>query len=343
MAIRSNPTQNIHNPPVRRLVDRYNRNLDYMRISITDRCNLACIYCVPQKLIKKLPHEEILRYEEILRIVKLGVGLGIRKIRITGGEPLLRKGVYDFLGELVRIDGLCDVSLTTNGIFLAGAVDKILSAGIRRLNISLDTLNPNKFRYITGEDRLDSVWRGIQAAHRSGIHPIKINVVALKGINDDELVDIASLSFSHPFHIRFIEYMPIGSARDPVGDTMLVPEIRNRLSSLGPLLPVENRVYDGPAQRYRLEGAAGEIGFISALSSHFCSRCNRLRLTADGQLRPCLLSDHQEDLKGPLRQGRSDEELAKIFFRTVGKKPFEHSVHPHGPATIFTQMCSIGG
>ncbi|EFK96381.1 Molybdenum cofactor biosynthesis protein A 1, partial [sediment metagenome] len=264
MAISSNPTQDTQGLAGRKLVDRYNRNLNYMRISITDRCNLACIYCVPQKLIKKLPHEEILRYEEILRIVKLGVGLGIKKIRITGGEPLLRKGVYDFLAELVRIDGLCDVSLTTNGVFLAETVDKVLTAGIRRLNISLDTLNPNKFRYITGEDRLDAVWRGIQAAHQNGIHPIKINVVVLKGINDDELVDIARLSFSYPFHIRFIEYMPIGRTRKTIGEPILVPEIRNLLRPLGPLLPVENKIYDGPAERYRWEGAAGEIGFISA-------------------------------------------------------------------------------
>lgn len=325
------------------LTDRYERQLNYLRVSITDRCNLRCIYCVPDGLIEKLSHHDILRYEEILHIIKLGVRLGIKKIRITGGEPLVRKGIYGFLGELTRIQGLSDVSLTTNGVFLRDNIEKITSAGIQRINVSLDTLDRDKFRQITGHDLFERVWGGIMAAHQSGINPIKINVVALKGINDNEFVDIARLSETYPLHVRFIEYMPIGNARQVSDTSILVPEIKSRLSVLGRLLPVENRTYDGPAERYRLEGAAGEIGFISALSHHFCNRCNRLRLTASGQLRACLLSDTQEDLKGPLREGRSDEELAEVFFKTVRNKPIAHAVALRKPANIVTQMCTIGG
>ncbi|MBW2200684.1 MAG: GTP 3',8-cyclase MoaA, partial [Deltaproteobacteria bacterium] len=263
-----------------KLIDKYNRNLNYLRISITDRCNLQCIYCVPRNLIPKLPHEQILRYEEILRIVRLGVRLGITKIRVTGGEPLVRKGVYDFLAELTKINGLLDISLTTNGILLKENIPKIISAGIKRINISLDTLDRKKFKEITGYDRFHQVWEGIELAQRSGIDPIKLNVVALRGINDDEFADIARLSFSYPFHIRFIEYMPIGSTRRRIDAPVLVPEIKNRLNVLGRLVPVENGMNDGPAERYKFEGSKGEIGFISALSHHFCDRCNRLRLTA---------------------------------------------------------------
>jgi len=326
-----------------KLIDKYNRSLNYLRISITDRCNLQCIYCVPRNLIPKLPHEQILRYEEILRIVRLGVRLGITKIRVTGGEPLVRKGVYDFLGELTKINGLLDISLTTNGILLKENIQKIRSAGIKRINISLDTLDRKKFKEITGHDRFHQVWEGIERAQTSGIDPINLNVVALRGINDDEFADIARLSFSYPFHIRFIEYMPIGSTRRRIDAPMLVPEIKNRLNVLGLLVPVENGMNDGPAERYKFEGSKGEIGFISALSHHFCDRCNRLRLTANGHLRACLLSNHQEDLKGPLRQGYTDSELVDIFIRAVKSKPFEHTLAVHDPQSVPGQMCAIGG
>ena len=196
--------------PNRKLIDAYNRRLNYLRISITDRCNLKCIYCVPKDFIPRLPHDEILRYEEILRIVNVGVDLGITKVRVTGGEPLVRKGVYDFLGQLTRIKGLTDVALTTNGIFLKENIEKIKSANIKRINISLDTLDREKYAKTTGLDKFQQVWQGIELAHKSGFDPIKINVVALRGINEDELTSFARLSLSHPVHIRFIEYLPIG-------------------------------------------------------------------------------------------------------------------------------------
>lgn len=326
-----------------KLIDRYNRDLNYLRISITDRCNLRCLYCVPGNLIPKLLHSQILRYEEILRIVRLGVRLGITKIRITGGEPLIRKGVYDFLSELTKIEGLLDVSLTTNGILLKDNIEKIKSTGIKRINVSLDTLKRQKFEKITGFDMFNQVWEAIELAQKAGFDPIKLNIVALRGINDDEFVDIARLTYSHPFHIRFIEYMPIGKTLKNIDGPVLVPEIKDRLKVLGKLIHVENRSNDGPAKRYKFKGAKGEIGFISALSHHFCDRCNRLRLTASGQLRACLLSDHQEDIKGPLRRGCSDKELADIFFKTVQSKPLEHNVTINDHKGVPGQMCAIGG
>ena len=317
--------------------------MNYLRISITDRCNLKCIYCVPRDLVPRLSHDEILTYEEILKLVRVGVKLGISKIRVTGGEPLVRKGVYEFLTELSRINGLTDLSLTTNAVALKDNIQRIKSAGIKRINISLDTINPEKFAKITGMDLFDQVWQGIEAALGMGFHPIKINVVALNGVNDDELIDMAQLSFDYPFHIRFIEYMPIGQSQMGNGPLLLAPEIKQRISVLGRLIPVRNSANDGPAQRYRLDGAAGEIGFIHAMSHHFCDRCNRLRLTARGQLRPCLLSDHHEDVRGPLRDGCSDDQLAEIFFKAVRHKPSDHNLALQNPTRVCGQMHSIGG
>ena len=326
-----------------KLIDRCNRHLNYLRISITDRCNLQCRYCVPRELIPKLSHADILTYEEILRIVRIATRLGISKVRVTGGEPLVRKGVYRFLEQLAATKGLKDVSLTTNGILLVDNLEKIRAAGIKRLNISLDTLSPTKYRDITGFDGFDRVWQGIEKAHEMGLHPIKLNIVALRGINDEELVEMAQLSFRYPFHVRFIEYMPIGQSDFNPDSLLLAPEIKNRISALGKLIPVQIGVHDGPAQRYKLEHAKGEIGFIPALSQHFCNKCNRLRLTASGQLRPCLLSDHQENLKARLRQGCSDQELADIFFTAVKHKPSDHNLAAQHPLRVGGQMNAIGG
>ena len=329
--------------PKTRLIDPCNRHLNYLRISITDRCNLKCIYCVPRDKITRLSHDDILTYEEILRLVKIGVELGISKVRVTGGEPLVRKGVYGFLSQLSRISGLADLSLTTNGVALKDNLTKIKSAGIKRINISLDTLQRKKFEHITGLDRFDQVWQGIEMARDMDFQPIKLNIVALNGVNDDELTDMALLSFDNPFHIRFIEYMPIGDSQMGNGPLLLAPEIKKRLSELGQLVPVGNSANDGPAQRYRFQGARGEIGFIPALSHHFCETCNRLRLTASGQLRPCLLSDHHEDIKGPLRAGCSDDELVEIFFKTVRYKPSDHNLSSGNQFRVCGQMRAIGG
>jgi len=329
--------------PNSKLIDRCNRKLNYLRISITDRCNLKCVYCVPYDFIPKLPHKEILSYEEILHIVKISVRLGISKVRITGGEPLVRKGVYDFLEQLTKIQGLLDISLTTNGVLLKDNINKIKSAGIKRINISLDTLNRKKFRQITGYDFFNQIWEGIELAQKMGFDPIKINVVPLKGVNYDELLDIAALSIAYPFHIRFIEYMPMGTNQMEIGRHLLFPEIKKQINQLGKLIPVEKGMNDGPAERFKFESARGEIGFIRPISRHFCNTCNRLRLTASGQLRPCLMSDVQVDLKTPLRKGCSDDELTEVFLKAVRLKPSEHNLSVDHPAGVSAQMCAIGG
>ena len=326
-----------------KLIDNCNRHLNYLRISITDRCNLQCRYCVPHDLIPKLSHGEILTYEEILRVVRIATRLGISKVRVTGGEPLVRKGVYDFLKALVATEGLKDVSLTTNGVLLKDNLLKIQSAGIARINVSLDTLNRKKYRQITGYDDFDRVWQGIEKAHDMGFYPIKLNIVALKGVNDDEFVEMARLSFRYPFHVRFIEYMPIGQSDFNAGSLLLAPEIKDRIRAIGNLVPVQGVQHDGPAQRYKFEDAKGEVGFIPALSQHFCNKCNRLRLTASGHLRPCLLADHQEDLKDLLRKGCSDQELANIFFMAIQHKPSDHNLASQNPTRVCSQMRAIGG
>jgi len=324
------------------LIDLYCRKLDYLRISITDRCNLRCLYCAPPNLqIPKLSHRDILSYEEILRLVRIGVSLGISKVRITGGEPLLRKGIGNFLSELGRIREISDLSLTTNGVLLKENLESVRMAGIRRLNISLDTLTPEKFRYITGRDDFSQAWDGILAAYHAGFSPIKINIVAMRGINDDEFADIARLSFSYPFHIRFIEYMPMGNSPLENVRQILAPEIMNILSAIGELIPVEKKQHDGPAERYSFKDAIGEIGFIRPLSHHFCAQCNRLRLTASGQLRPCLLSDDQHDLKTALRNGSTDAQIADIFLTVARFKPHRH--HLIEEENVKSQMCVIGG
>jgi len=333
---------NIVELPEIKLVDQYKRRLNYLRISVTDRCNMKCMYCMTHNKTSKLPCKEILRYEEILRIARIFIRLGVSKIRITGGEPLVRKGICEFLSGLSGLGGLSDLSITTNGVFLKEKIKQIRSAGIRRLNISLDTLDKAKFKKITGIDAFSEVWESIMLALDMGFDPIKINVVALNGINDDELPDLARLSLSYPFHIRFIEYMPIGTSQ-MMSRQLLAPEIKNLISSIGHLYPVENVSFDGPAKRFRFENARGEVGFIRPISEHFCSSCNRLRLTASGNLKTCLLSEIETDLKGPLRNGCSDNELSEIIIKAVYSKPFEHPLVANNEGMVSGCMSAIGG
>ena len=325
------------------LYDRFNRNINYLRISITDRCNLRCTYCNPHNLDPKLTHNGILSYEELLRLVRVAVRLGISKIRVTGGEPLVRRGVYHFLKEIVAIEGIKDVSLTTNGVLLKKNIGKIKRAGIKRINVSLDSLDRRNFAKITRRDLFMQVWEGIESARSEGFDPIKLNIVAIRGQNDHEFQDIARLSFDYPFHIRFIEYMPMGDATLNKSRQILTPEIKQRLQKIGNLIPVPHLTNDGPARRYRFEGAIGEIGFISAISNHFCHECNRLRLTASGALRACLLSDRQTDIKGPLRSGCSDLELARIFMHAIHLKPTGHKILENQGRPLNGKMFAIGG
>jgi len=325
------------------LIDNYARHLKYLRISVTDRCNLRCQYCTPRGLIPKLTHADILTYEEIMRVIKTGVRLGINKVRVTGGEPLVRKGIFGFLETLCAVEGLNDISLTTNAVTLKKHVMEIKAAGIKRLNISLDTLDRTRFKQITGRNSFDQVWDGIMAAHELDFKPIKINVVAMAGVNEDELEKLAALTFEYPFHVRFIELMPIGENNVGTTGRLLTPDIKKRIESLGELVPVKPGALDGPAERFRIKGAFGEVGFISALSHHFCKTCNRLRLTAGGQLRPCLLSDRQVDLKAHLRGSASDDELAGLFIAAVKLKLAHHGLADTLPTKVVGQMSSIGG
>jgi GTP 3',8-cyclase len=320
------------------------REINYLRISITDRCNLRCIYCMEEDGASFVPHEEVLSYEEILHLVRISVQAGIKKVRLTGGEPLVRKGLIPFLEKLSDTDGLDEITLTTNGVLLEEHAEAIRRCGICRLNISLDSLQPERFRNITRRDCFERTLAGIRAAERVGFDPIKINVVAIRGVNDDELLDFARLTLEKPYHVRFIEFMPIGKSNgwDP-GKVIPTEEIFRRIQVMGQLNPVPNHTLDGPASRYKLDGAIGEIGFISALSHHFCDRCNRLRMTADGQLRGCLFADSEIDVKTPLREGRPDSFLLELIRLAIRNKPADHGPLHANPKKCVRAMSSIGG
>jgi len=304
------------------LSDSFQRPIDYLRISVTDRCNLRCVYCMPTEGIDLLAHEDILSYEEIYRVATAAAELGINKVRITGGEPLVRIGLSSLVGMLAQIEAIDDIALTTNGILLARYADELKAAGLRRVNISLDTLKPDKFRLITRGGDLDDVLEGIEAANTAGLNPIKINAVVMAGSNDDELLDFARKTVDEGWHVRFIEHMPFNSEMAS-SSFVSVNEVRERLASLGELEPCTFKG-NGPAKYYRLPQAKGTIGFITPISEHFCFHCNRLRLTADGRLRPCLLSEQEIDLRQPLRQGISAEELKKLIKKAVDSKPRKH-------------------
>jgi len=323
-----------------------NRTINYLRISVTDRCNFRCRYCIPSSPFSVIEHKKIARYEEILRITELACELGITKVRITGGEPFVRKGIFSFLEQLCAIESLKDISITTNGALLAREkIEKLILFGIKRLNFSLDTLDPVKFAQITGRDRFQDVWDAIFTAHELGISPVKINAVVLRGMNDDEINEIAALTLKYPFHIRFIEYMPMGNSAIKKQQQVLTREIREKIESeFGELVPVKRTVNDGPAKKFQIQGAKGIVGFITPISSHFCSECNRLRLTSRGTLRPCLLNNYEKDIINPLRNGASDKELKEIILFALTKKPSFHGLTDHSAKDIpISHMTSIGG
>jgi len=303
------------------LIDSYQRRIDYLRISVTDHCNLNCLYCRPLGGRPFISHEMILRYEEILRIVRVAVGLGVKKARVTGGEPLLRKGVADFISRLSH-SGIEDLGLTTNGILLKEFARPLREAGLNRVNISLDSLNPRNFQRITGSDGLGEVLAGIEGAREAGFEKIKINTVLIRGNNETEILDFAELAFSRGLEVRFIEYMPYLNGKEWQRDLYLTAEeVKKVINTRFLLQPVEKQEKSGVAEIYRMKDGRGTIGFISSISQHFCERCNRIRLTADGKLRNCLFSDEEIDIRGPMRDGVSDSELAEIIRGSVKKKP----------------------
>ncbi len=309
--------------------DTFSRPIDYLRISITDRCNLRCLYCMPEEGVCLQNHEDILRYEEIISIARAAANLGVRKIRLTGGEPLARRGVVDLVAALADIPGIDDLSMTTNGTLLAQAAEGLSTAGLHRVNISLDTLRSDRFAMITRRGKLEDVLSGIQAAYRFHLTPVKINTVIMRGINDDEVVDLALKTTTNGWNLRFIEWMPVGESAsdDSNWESQLVTEdeIRSRIEKeLGTLEVDSALIGAGPARTYRLPGAEGTLGFISAVSQHFCAQCNRLRLTADGQLRPCLLADTEIDLRTPLRNGAGIQEVEVLLQQAISAKPKSH-------------------
>ena len=328
------------------LVDPFGRVITYLRISLTDRCNLRCVYCMPAGGLDWVSHTEILADDEIVRIVQTAAALGINKVRLTGGEPLVRPGVVDLVKEISSIIGIQDIGLTTNGILLEKMATQLAQAGLKRVNISLDTLRRERYKQITRFGSFDQVWQGILAAEQAGLSPIKINAVIIRGVNDDELLDLASLSLSHLWHIRFIELMPIGNDQDwgqgfpaPQERYVSVHEMRSRLEVLG-MVPTKIDSNSGPARTFRIPGAPGTIGFISPLGERFCHECNRLRLTADGKLRACLVMPGEISLREALCNGQS---LNKLILQAVDQKPEQHNLTATIPAQSERGMSQIGG
>ena len=332
--------------------DSHGRVIDYLRISLTDKCNFRCIYCMPAEGVCMMGHDEILRIEEIEAITRVATRIGIRSVRLTGGEPLVRRGVVDLVRALNGMPGIENISMTTNGVLLPQMASELKEAGLSRVNISLDTLDPDQFTFITRVGKIESTLKGIDAALEAGFNPVKINAVTVRSLNQDFL-GFAKLSIDRPLHVRFIEYMPVGSStgsdgtgwgkQDVVPSEELLQIINDRaraegLSELEPLDGEEKPIGWGPARYYAFPDAKGTVGFISPLSRHFCSECNRLRLTADGKLRPCLFSDREIDVRSALRE-RGEGGVYECFLKALDLKPDEH----HDKVGTERKMSQIGG
>jgi cyclic pyranopterin phosphate synthase len=322
------------------LKDNFNRIINYLRVSVTDRCNLRCRYCNENAFF--IPHEEVLRYEEIIRFVRIGASLGVRKVRLTGGEPLRRRDLPFLLENINAIDSIEDISLTTNGVELADALDELRASGLKRVNISLDSLKPERFAYITGFDVFDRVMKSIEKATAAGLYPVKINTVIIKGFNDDEVLAFAEFARERQVQVRFIEFMPFGQEalwdRSRILSSAYLENLIRRAYDLHPVDGSDN----GPAAIFNLDGGGGQVGFISPMSSHICRSCNRIRLTSDGKIKPCLFSDVEYDVKALLRGGASDEEVADFVRCAVKGKP-ERKVEEGTIRKCQRSMRHIGG
>ncbi len=330
--------------------DGQGRQIDYLRISLTDRCNLRCIYCMPEHGVKSIPHESILTLEEVHKAIECASQLGIKHIRFTGGEPTVRKGLLGLIERTAQTPGIESVALTTNAILLPNMATDLKAAGLSRVNISLDTLDTEQYRFITRRGNLNDALKGVEAALSSGLSPVKLNTVVVRSLNQD-LLSFARLTVDAPLHVRFIEYMPIGSGEDCGGcgwgldDVVpakeIIETINMQAQSIGlGSLQLTTTTPDGwgPAQYYRLPDAQGTVGVISAISNHFCASCNRLRLTADGKIKPCLFSDTEYDIRSALRKG-DKEEVLSVFEAALSHKP---SGHEHRVGTR-RMMSQVGG
>jgi cyclic pyranopterin phosphate synthase len=327
-------------------LDGFGREIDYLRISLIDQCNLRCVYCMPVDAPAGMPNGALLTCDEITTVARVAVSLGFRKIRLTGGEPTLRSDLVEIVRGIAAIPGLRDLSLTTNGIRLPPIAGALAAAGLRRVNVHLDALDPGRVERLMRGARAGAIWRGILAAEAAGLTPIKLNCVVTRGYNEDEVVSLAMLTTEHPWHVRFIETMPLGTGLPAtLSRTHFVPtdETRRRIeAALGPLAPQPAHDPSDEARNFRLGDAPGLVGFISPVSEPYCGTCNRMRLTADGRFHLCLLNDDELDVRGTLRRGGRDAEVAAVLLRAVSSKPFGHHLD-RGQSVEHRQMFQLGG
>jgi cyclic pyranopterin phosphate synthase len=324
-------------------LDRFGRNIHYLRISLTDHCNLRCIYCMPEDQTFR-PNAGLMQDDEILLFTRLFASLGFDKIRLTGGEPTVRAHIVDIVRGIASTPGIRSVSMTTNGILLSKLAKPLAEAGLQRVNISIDTLNPEKFKRLTRWGDMEDVWDGIMAAQEAGLTPIKLNAVVVKGYNEEDVIDLARLTLDNPWQIRFIEMMPFAGATDlQTGQVITAAQIQARIeTALGKMEVANDGQLDGEARLFRLPGAKGDVGFISSVTSPFCAACARARLTADGRLRLCLLREKEVDLLTPLRAGASLEDLRRIILEGIWEKPWGHGL-ADGHIPLNRAMNEIGG
>ncbi|MEW5830577.1 MAG: GTP 3',8-cyclase MoaA [Chloroflexota bacterium] len=324
-------------------IDRFGRNIHYLRISLTDHCNMRCIYCMPEDMTFR-PNSELMQDDEILLFTRLFASLGFDKIRLTGGEPTVRAHVVDIVRGIASTPGIRSVSMTTNGMLLSRLAGPLAEAGLQRVNVSIDTLDPDKFKRLTRWGKFEDVWKGIQAAEESGLAPIKLNAVVVKGYNEEDVVDLARLTLGHPWQMRFIEMMPFAGATDiQTQQAVTAAQIKERIeAAVGPLEVANNGKLDGEARLFRIPGAQGDVGFISSVTMPFCASCTRARLTADGVLRMCLLREKEMDLLTPLRAGASLDDLRQLILEAVWLKPWGHGL-ADGTIPLNRVMNQIGG
>lgn len=327
-------------------IDPFGRAITYLRISLTDRCNLRCVYCMPQQGLEWQTRADQLSVDEIVRVVETAAQGGVKRIRLTGGEPLVHPHVIEIVRHITRVPGIEEVSLTTNAILLERLAQPLAEAGLKRVNISLDTLDANRYKRITRGGKIERVWRGIAAAERARLAPLKLNTVIVRGVNADELIPLARLTMKNKWHVRFIELMPIGNAQswgadfpEPEDRYVSVQEMHKTLSVLQ-LVSETTPIGNGPARTFRIRGALGTVGFISPLGEHFCQNCNRLRLTSDGKLRPCLVIPNEVSMREALRTGRP---LENYFAQAISHKPQQHDMQISVPAGSQRGMSQIGG
>lgn len=323
--------------------DRFGRNIHYLRISLTDHCNLRCVYCMPEDMTFK-PNAELMQDEEILTLTRLFANLGFDKIRLTGGEPTVRANVVDIVRGIAETEGIKSVSMTTNGLLLSRLAQPLADAGLERVNISIDTLDPDKFKRLTRWGKVEQVWEGIMAAEAAGLTPVKLNAVVVTGYNESDVVDLAELTVKYPWQVRFIEMMPFAGATElQLTQMVTAAQIQEQIEAVhGPMEVVNGGKLDGEARLFRLNKGLGDIGFIASVTMPFCASCTRARLTSDGVLRMCLLREKEVDLLTPLRAGASIEELRKIILETIWDKPWGHNLED-GVVPLNRIMSEIGG